>query len=499
MPDFKFSDEDAPITPQGTPSTPPAVPEPESLPEKPSEFGFFEGEKPAPPPKPAATPIPGPPIPKIAPPTVNNPTPAQSAPKAPARPGVPANAARPTPVPPSIALPQEAPAVRPIASARDQEGAPQDDFSFKIWSIGQNIKRGMDALETPLSWLLRVAIVIGVTALAYMIAGTFLGKAGNLEGNPNALALTRNLNVSAQAFMISLLVVAVSSILIGYEDNRLGFAVGIIGVLCHFIVPIALKKLVGDSAATAAMAVHFRHYGYFLVMIGLVKGVFDVAAWLWALPEKIKAKHANVGVANQAEAKQRIIARESNMFSPCWKLPFCRESIRKACPAFLAKKTCWKFGRGCYCDSEMISRIVRGESLDVIKAPTKQSTSGKPPCGRCYIYLEHQTYKFRMLSPLALPATVFLTWIAWPFYAKAFQVFNKGLDSVWDTLSFNSARLTPEALETSKESVKAIAETGARAEDVMLITQNMLGVVFGFLLLIYVSKFIEWAIFKAKL
>ena len=119
----------------------------------------------------------------------------------------------------------------------------------------------------------------------------------------------------------------------------------------------------------------------------------------------------------------------------------CREVIRKQCPAYLAKKRCWKFGRGCYCDEEMISRIIRGESLDVIKAPTRMSREGKPPCGRCYIYIEHQSHKFRMLSPLALPATLAGIFFGWPYYLQAFKVLDKAMDAVWKSLNFNPANL----------------------------------------------------------
>jgi hypothetical protein len=186
------------------------------------------------------------------------------------------------------------------------------------------------------------------------------------------------------------------------------------------------------------------------------------------------------------------------MTSPCWKLPFCRESIRKQCPAFLARTTCWKFGRGCYCDEEMISRIVRGEALDMIKAPTRQSRQGKAPCERCYIYLEHQTYKFRMLSPLALPVTVLTIWLLWPAYSKAFQIANKGFDSIWNSLSFNVNKLTPNALSTSAESLEAMGKIGNNAAEFAHYAQNMFGVLLGFMMLIYLSKAIEWAIFKAK-
>ncbi len=558
MPDFQFSEEHP--TPAASPPTAPPTTAPEASENPPPApappapgFQFSLSDTPAaptaPPKAPAPipgppipaglippSPIPGPPIPKLPTPTAPQapvapkvPTPAAAvpgvpvapaaAPKAPV-PGVPnpqipfaprpANAPTNTPTatapaqnpapraaPVPIAIPTPNAARLDVIEDRVDENAPQDAFSRRIWDVGQKIKAVLDALEGPASWVLRVAVVIGICALAYILAATLFGGAGH-PTNPKMAMLTKNLDLASRAFVFSLLGAAIASLLLGYEDNRLGAIVCGLGVLFHFGMPIALKKFVGDTPAVSVMATHFRHGGYYLVMIGLVKAVCDTAIWLWNLPDRMKTRHANVGVSNQAEAKQRIIARESNMFSPCWKLPFCRESIRKQCPAFLAKTTCWKFGRGCYCDTEMISRIVRGESLELIKAPTQQSRQGRPPCGRCYIYLEHQTYKFRVLSPLALPVAVLSTWLIWPLYTKVFALGNNVFNSIWSSLSFNSANLTSGDMKSSTEGIAKVAQQGASAQDIAHIAQNMFGVLMGFMLLIYLSKFIEWAIYKAK-
>ncbi len=415
-------------------------------------------------------------------------------------PGAPTPGAAPrqAPIPIVLPTPTAVPTPsRPLDTLADEIEAPQDDFSRKIWEVGQKIKVVLDALEGPASWLLRVAAVIGMCALAYILVATLIGGAGTAK-NPNMADLTRNLDLASKAFVFSLLGAAVATLLLGYEDNRLGAIVAALGVIFHFAMPIALKKFAGDTPAISVMAIHFRQGGYFLVMIGVVKAICDTAIWLWNLPDRMKQMHASVGVSNQAEAKQRIVAREANMMSPCWKLPFCRESIRKQCPAFLAKKTCWKFGRGCYCDTEMISRIVRGESLDLIKAPTQQSRQGKPPCGRCYIYLEHQTYKFRVLSPLALPVAVISTWLVWPIYTRFFAIGDKVFNSLWNSLSFNTAKLATGDMASSQDALNKVAALGNNTEDIARIAQNMFGILLGFMLLIYISKFIEWAIYKAK-
>lgn len=373
-----------------------------------------------------------------------------------------------------------------------QEKAPQDKAGEALYEIGQSIRQVLDWFEEPATWVLRGCFLVGSLCLAYILVGVFFGKPG--PGNVPNPDLVRNLTYASQGLSYALLVGFIAAMLLAYEDNRIGaIAVGV-GILLHFGLPLGLNVLVGDSRSTAAMAAMFRNGGWILLIVGLVKTAFDTIAWLVTLPEKVKSA-ADVGFARPAELKQQAVAREATMFSPCWKLPFCREVIRKQCPAFLAKKACWKFGRGCYCDEEMIGRIIRGEDMAVVKAPTRMSRTGKPPCGRCYIFLEHQTHKFRLLSPLALPLAVVATFLVWPFYAKAFGLFEKATTSIWKSLSFNPSKLTPDALKTASPVDTAYAADPAQIAHYAML---MLGVIMGFFILIYISKFIEWAIYKAK-
>ena len=142
----------------------------------------------------------------------------------------------------------------------------------------------------------------------------------------------------------------------------------------------------------------------------------------------------------------------------------------------------------------MISRIIRGESLEVIKAPTRLSRQGKPPCGRCYIYLEHQTMKFRTLSWLAIPATIGTMFAIWPTYTKMFGLLEKSMDKVWAGLStVNVKNLAPDAIKTTETTVSQLS-----SHDVATVAQYLFGFILGFMLLIWISRFMEWAIFKAK-
>jgi hypothetical protein len=106
-----------------------------------------------------------------------------------------------------------------------------------------------------------------------------------------------------------------------------------------------------------------------------------------------------------------------------------------------------------------------------------------------------------MLSPLALPATVLGMFLAWPFYVTLFKLFNKSLDSLWKGLSFNPQAMTPDMLkQTSQGASPYTANPYATSpEQTAQIAMYMLAALLGFFLLVYISKGIEWAIYKAKL
>ena len=346
----------------------------------------------------------------------------------------------------------------------------------------------LDKIEPYVSWVFRVALLAGVLSLAFILYSIFAGKLGTLAATPAQL---KNLQLSVSIFHWSLVLMAICGILLALDVKALGIALVVGGLAVHFGAPWLLFGYVGKTQAILAIVATLRGTGFWLVVLGVLRAAFDLMQWIIELPDR-KKQRADVGVGRKAEAAQVRIARDATMFSPCWKLPFCREVIRKQCPAFLAKKTCWKFGRGCYCDEEMISRIIKGESLEVIKAPTRLSKTGKAPCGRCHIYLEHQGFKYKMLSPLALPITGAVMFFVWPIWTQAFMAFSTA--PFWDALSFDAKKLTPEAMVTDSKT-----SGGLPAEQVMQVATILFGVLIGFFVLIYVCKFIEWFVYKAKL
>jgi hypothetical protein len=240
------------------------------------------------------------------------------------------------------------------------------------------------------------------------------------------------------------------------------------------------------------MNASFRTGGFCLAMLALSRIAWGSRAWLQHLPQRMR-DGANVGVPERAERRQQTIADRATMFSPCWQLSYCREVIRVRCPAFVAKTKCWKFGRGCYCDSEMITRIINGETLSRIQAPSQLTRMSRPPCGSCYIYLEHQAHKLRWLSPLLIPVTIGVMFLLWPLYRIAFQGVAKLFSGLWQAVAFVPP---PTYGPPPKNTFNPIPTGQITPEQAVLIAQNMCGVILGFFVLIYLLRLLEWALYK---
>ncbi len=440
---------------------------------------------------PARTPAPSP----AAPPKV-------ATPPAPTLPPTASSAARPVAARPTTGstAPKAATSAAPLPALTD-EGLSgelahrQTKLSAKpqVKNVHQSaLSRVLDTLTPVAVWLLRAAAVLGGLALLYIIYGVVSGALTQGGEDPRIIS---NIATAGGVLRWALLGAALGIFILMWDDRITGILTVILGLALYFGA-VPLLGAVGRTTAIWTLANQLSIGGHALAALGLAKCVCDLAGWVIELPERMRVR-ADVGVAQQAEPRQQREAQNANMFSPCWKLPFCREVIRKQCPAFIAKTTCWKFGRGCYCDEEMISRIIRGESMDNVKAPTRMSRQGKPPCHRCYIFLEHQGLKYRIASPLAVPATIAIMYFGWPVYVGLTGKIGGSLQWLWDRLAFHGTTAVTDV--TSK-----IADQAAKApstlspEQVQHAAQTMFGVLIGFYVLIMISKGIEWAIYKAR-
>jgi hypothetical protein len=113
----------------------------------------------------------------------------------------------------------------------------------------------------------------------------------------------------------------------------------------------------------------------------------------------------------------------------CWQTSRCRPAVRKVCPNYLERTTCWKIRSGCFCQRdlanylrEMVEDITedtktlsaqemrdKKRNYEMIKQKLKSNKpkwkDQKERCFSCPIYSEHQEYKFRNLTWINYPIT----------------------------------------------------------------------------------------------
>ncbi|MBI3923754.1 MAG: hypothetical protein HY318_20200 [Armatimonadetes bacterium] len=351
----------------------------------------------------------------------------------------------------------------------------------------------MTRFEPALALVSQAGVILLVLAVGYILFGVFKGYLSNPTSQTiSNMRLVGNLVViSSAAFVLSLL-------LLRMDEAETALFMGILGAVLYFGLPFGIGLILKQTNASPSQATEIINQKF--VTAGQISLCIVILRFLYAFVRAIpeyrarEAKKANVGFAEKAKSPSQLKSGKPSVFSRCWQLPYCRESVRKACPAFVARKTCWKFKRGCYCDEEMIAMIVRGESSlgsgaaakragsAYAKASTGAPKKRKPPCGKCFIYLEHQNLKHRAVGPFLLPAVLGIMYVLKDYLGVVYSTLAELLNSMVSKLSFNAADAAskgPDPLSKQSEYVIAF--------------------IIGVFMLIYLTKFVEYCIYKLKL
>jgi len=384
--------------------------------------------------------------------------------------------------------------------------------------LGQNF---LDAAVPFFSWLFKICLAVSVLTLGYLLYAMLVVKVANPELNqirPEALdTIVGNLKLVGLVCTISTSVFALSITIAYFHVKDLILYMGAVGALFHFGMPFLFARLIVSqngqgNAATNAILGSLTSGGKFVLVVAVIRGVFAAVDWIRMGPT---IKKPSVGF-EQREKASVLKQRKMNALSPCWQLPYCRDSIKEKCPAFVAKRRCWKFGRGCYCDEEMIQAIVRGMDSGNTDTYARQATTGiaprpkkregKPPCGKCYIYLEHQRLKHKLLSNFMLPLAIIICVGLWKPYCAVYEVAMVHGQHLWNQFAFKGKvadRSGPGRLDDWQNADKG--STGQqmieRREQEQAKTFELWQRVFVMLMiavfiLVYISKALEFIIFR---
>ncbi|NCO36652.1 MAG: hypothetical protein AUJ92_17860 [Armatimonadetes bacterium CG2_30_59_28] len=352
-------------------------------------------------------------------------------------------------------------------------------------------------LEPAVRLITQASLILAIVCLTYILFAVFKGHLTQPTDQ-----IVNNMRLVGNLCTIAIVVFAVFYMLLHLEENEVAIGMGALGAVFYFgfsyLIGFFLTRQ-GASANQATEVVNqkFISAGQFVIGSVIVRFLYVFVVSLPELASR-ERKKANVGFEQQAKDASSTKVGRPSVFSRCWQLPYCRETVKKACPAFIARKSCWKFGKGCYCDEEMIAKIVRGETgladssragAAFLKADLAARTGAKPqqktkrpPCGKCYIYLEHQNLKHRAVGPVVIPVTVVILYLLKDVIFTGYEQASGFIGGLFKQFAFSPDK-----------SASGVGESLAQQ------TEYFILFILAVFVLIYVTKFIEFCIYKLKI
>ncbi len=290
------------------------------------------------------------------------------------------------------------------------------------------------------------AAVSFVYLVAIVVAGHL--KVPLSPGSLEKVYLVRSVELSTRVLVISG-VILVASLVIRYpQEEILGQVLSLLGGALYFGGPPALGwflqgKLANGSAQGLEIVTAVRTTGGVALLPGLILVVRDAILRIWT-GETFRRQLDRPSNQDQ----QGITKVSPRILASCWDMQFCREFIRRVCPAFAAKRSCWRIKIGCYCDERTLLKAMTAESKDNVHAKGiieqlgfgRQDKNDKlsskikrQRCKHCVIYAEHQRQKYRLLSPMVFLAVLFLVY---HYYEGVSEVVGQNLAKTDRFLSF---------------------------------------------------------------
>jgi hypothetical protein len=347
--------------------------------------------------------------------------------------------------------------------------------------------------------IFKIAVVVFIAIVLYWAFILFNGQLK--EATAAGVGVV---GATGHLLFLSGVLAAATLAILSSDDITVTVVMAIVGVVLFLGVPALVMGQVGgklNEAATTLVDWGRLTAQGILVVVGL-RVIYEIYR-SQAEAEIRKASKAREA-REQAPAGRRSALKppKESAMAKCWEMPFCHEAVRELCPAFKAKKPCWKHGRGCNCDPDLIDTLVmnrnsgpsrgaRGIEAEYIRqdlqADLVKSRSDRTiPCSKCPIYTEHQRRKFKIVNPVLIALVVATLYL---FYDPLTQFYGVIAVHVAD-LASGSALNPGQAAETVqywRDYLNSPALAGAFVA------------IIGLFALAWILKFGEWLILERKL
>ena len=267
------------------------------------------------------------------------------------------------------------------------------------------------------------AVAFGI-GIVYVAWGIFTGRMDEAMNLPQAdrFQIAKNVVFACKILEFGGIACIIGGSARFFYEEILGYLLLIVGAALYWGVAIMVGPVVqGMSLQAGDLAVFAIRQVQTVGSVAVVLAVPFILVDFWAKLRGVKRSPRGDAAARAAE-KDEI--PKSRLYLFCWQMPYCRDYLRQVCTAFEQRKPCWRIKSGCYCDENMILKVLQRSKTSKIpgfdqrysEAAVGLSKNLTPAqkrarCRQCFLYSEHQKQKYRMLSPLAFPGVIALIWI----------------------------------------------------------------------------------------
>ena len=283
-----------------------------------------------------------------------------------------------------------------------------------------------------------------ILVVCHLLYSAFSGNMRHLAqlGEQERGQFVHAVGISIQVATITAYVLLASIIIRLFREEALGQALAVVGAVLYFGSPplfaaLVASEQIGGSELFTQIVNEFRTLGLIAFVPGLFLIVRDVIL-------RTMMRFTGTGAAKSDEKKRP--AQTPKFCGSCWDIQRCTEALRRYCPAWKARKSCWRIKSGCLCEGHTWQRpeTAPGQAPEGNAAaqvmPRKVILSNadkKLRCRECSIYAEHQQQKYRIASVLVFPLTAVVLYLV---YSPLSKLIYGVLERADKSLSFLSYR-----------------------------------------------------------
>jgi len=339
--------------------------------------------------------------------------------------------------------------------------------------------------------VLKIALAATVIAYGYYvwaIVGGYLARPVNV--NPLILS---NLAIMGRALVVASILGTITLLYLTFEEVAWAVLAGVVGAGFLFGTPLLIASYAqgAQSESVGIVTAYTKWAGQAVLVLVVARVLLELAMYVAAGPKERPEEKA------EAEKFKRVGAITAKLWARCWDMPFCHDAVRDTCPAYVNRKTCWKFGYGCMCNPKLIEALIRastgghattrraeGEYLrsDLEADVALSSAQRTIPCVKCPIYVEHQRQKYKIINPIVIVLT--LTGLILG-YAPIMDLYRRFLQ----VLSSLAARFTLTDQVDPRQWFNYLDTPAVRI---------FFYVIMGTIFLAYILKSVEWLVLNKK-